>query len=138
MTFRTSLVVLGRLISYALHRSGWDGRLHEAFHERYAIANILHYPECWDTMAYPNLLAAVDEIRGPCPVCDEKKVRPAAAAIADIVRGYILTKSGTVIACRNCERPMVWLSNLKEYHCFKCGNKVRSEDVEEGTSSDAD
>lgn len=34
-----------------------------------AIASLLHYPECWDTAAYPTLLDAVAEIHEGCSTC---------------------------------------------------------------------
>ena len=37
-----------------------------------AIAEYIHYPECWDTMAYPTLEAAVDEMP-PCPECNKMR-----------------------------------------------------------------
>lgn len=35
------------------------------------IAKALHYPECWDTMAYPSLESAITESIGPfqCQTC---------------------------------------------------------------------
>lgn len=38
------------------------------FHDR--VAALYHYPECWDTMAYPTLYDAVFEVRGPCTTCE--------------------------------------------------------------------
>ena len=34
------------------------------------IKDLCHYPECWDTMAYPTLYDAVFEMRGPCTTCE--------------------------------------------------------------------
>ena len=33
-----------------------------SFDQLYRIAKHIHYPECWDTMAYPTLADAVQEI----------------------------------------------------------------------------
>ncbi len=39
-----------------------------------AIKDLLHYPDCWDTIAYPTLLDAIKEMRGRCTNddCDHK------------------------------------------------------------------
>ncbi len=37
--------------------------------ELQAIANKIHYPDCWDTMAYPTLLDAVHECYEGCSQC---------------------------------------------------------------------
>lgn len=38
------------------------------------IKEAMHYPECWDTMAYPTLLDAVRSMQSwmGCPTCDEE------------------------------------------------------------------
>lgn len=33
------------------------------------LAQAIHYPECWDTMAYPTLLSALIEIGCANPEC---------------------------------------------------------------------
>ena len=35
----------------------------------YKVARLYHYPDCWDTMAYPTLFDAIWEMRGPCTTC---------------------------------------------------------------------
>lgn len=42
----------------------------ELRHQNEQIANVLHYPKCWDDVAYPTLLDAVSEI-AHCTVCAE-------------------------------------------------------------------
>ena len=37
--------------------------------ELQAIANKIHYPDCWDSMAYPTLLDAVHECYDGCSQC---------------------------------------------------------------------
>ena len=37
------------------------------FYEK--VARLYHYPECWDTVAYPTLYDAIYEMRGPCGTC---------------------------------------------------------------------
>ncbi len=37
--------------------------------ELQAIANKVHYPDCWDTMAYPTLLDAIHECYDGCSQC---------------------------------------------------------------------
>ncbi len=37
--------------------------------ELQAIANKIHYPDCWDTMTYPTLLDAVHECYDGCCEC---------------------------------------------------------------------
>ena len=39
-----------------------------------ALAKDIHYPDCWDTVAYPSLYYAIIELWrvGPnCPICEE-------------------------------------------------------------------
>jgi hypothetical protein len=40
----------------------------------YTYADIIHYPECWDTAAYPTLESAVTEVlsMAGCSACDEQ------------------------------------------------------------------
>lgn len=37
------------------------------------ISKILHYPDCWDTAAYPDLESCIEEIRGACTTCEMKE-----------------------------------------------------------------
>ena len=37
------------------------------------IARNIHYPDCWDTMAYPTLYDAINECVGPCNIADCQK-----------------------------------------------------------------
>lgn len=37
----------------------------------YKVANLYHYPECWDTIAYPTLFDGIYEMRGPCTTCED-------------------------------------------------------------------
>lgn len=38
------------------------------------IKDLYHYPECWDTMAYPTFYDAVFEMRGPCTTCEVEPI----------------------------------------------------------------
>ena len=37
------------------------------------ISNVIHYPMCWDTVAYPTLLDAIKEM-SHCQLCEDLKV----------------------------------------------------------------
>ena len=37
------------------------------------ISKILHYPNCWDTAAYPDLESCIAEIFGLCTTCEIKE-----------------------------------------------------------------
>lgn len=37
-------------------------------------AKLIHYPECWDTAAYPTLHDALHEILNPCPTCGRDRI----------------------------------------------------------------
>ncbi len=52
--------------------AGWDARanVREAVEKIELIAKELHYPECWDTMAYPTIYDALMEM-ARCSECDK-------------------------------------------------------------------
>lgn len=37
------------------------------------IASLIHYPNCWDTVAYPTLYDAIAETLDGCTICRQKK-----------------------------------------------------------------
>tara|TARA_R110000822_G_scaffold68587_5_gene166886 strand:+ start:154 stop:546 length:393 start_codon:yes stop_codon:yes gene_type:complete len=41
-----------------------------ALHDADVIAKFIHYPECWDTMAYPDLDSAIEEF-SHCNTCNQ-------------------------------------------------------------------
>ena len=48
----------------------WEPETDKDFRDFYnKVASLHHYPECWDTVAYPTLYDAIYEMRGPCTVC---------------------------------------------------------------------
>ena len=49
-----------------------DQQIEQFTKELEEIAEAIHYPDCWDTMAYPTLLDAITEINH-CSVCDTKQ-----------------------------------------------------------------
>ena len=46
------------------------------------LASAIHYPDCWDTMAYPTLLSAITEINH-CSVCDRELTNEEEASIEE-------------------------------------------------------
>ncbi len=42
----------------------------KALHDADVIADFIHYPDCWDTMAYPDLGSAIEEF-SHCNTCDQ-------------------------------------------------------------------
>lgn len=54
----------------------WQAAItHERAHSE-VVVEAMHYPKCWDTVAYPTLFDALNELAG-CVGCSECKAREA-------------------------------------------------------------
>ena len=59
------------------------------------IAEIIHYPECWDVMVYPKITDAIHEIYAGCHVCKKDPELDPDNLMKESGRGIFLIKQLT-------------------------------------------
>lgn len=67
------------------------------------VARLYHYPECWDTAAYPTLYDAIYELRGQCTTC-----------------GMYLPAEEPVPSCETCYIQDYWPDGTRPSQCDEC------------------
>jgi len=78
--------------------------MNKLYSELVAIKEVLHYPKCWDTMAYPTLLDAIIETNShPCPSCNPSHV-PEPVITADM---RYMSQFETKAVVLSTTRPMI-------------------------------
>ncbi len=63
----------GDVVSYKDYNQS-QSDLEQANKDIQVLAEAIHYPDCWDTMAYPTLLSAIIEMNH-CTTCANKHLK---------------------------------------------------------------